>query len=122
MCATSAARLERSSTDDAPLRAGENEVCGRRGFTVCLLRVHRLRSRFGGRLWVSVAPPAGSFCQSILTDPHDEFAPLHSITSSPRFAERNIMEDLPGLPDQSALTHANFAALPHFSVSAAMSL
>src|SRR5215469_8610298 len=38
------------------------------------------------------------------------------------FAERNIMEDLPGLPDQSALTPANFTTLPHFSVSWAMSL
>src|SRR5262249_38546979 len=37
------------------------------------------------------------------------------------FAERNIMEDLPVLPDQSALTLANFTTLPHFSVSWAMS-
>src|SRR5215470_4917986 len=36
--------------------------------------------------------------------------------------QRNIMEDLPGLPDQSAFTPANFTTLPHFSVSSAMSL
>src|SRR5262249_1182850 len=36
--------------------------CRRRGFTVCLLRVHRLRSRFGSRLWVSILLlPAASF-------------------------------------------------------------
>src|SRR5262245_58565249 len=29
----------------------------------------------------------------------------------------NFMEDLPGLPDQSALTPANFTTLPHFLVS-----
>src|SRR5205807_6680471 len=33
-----------------------------------------------------------------------------------------FMEDLPGLPDQSALTPANFTTLPHFSVSSTMSL
>src|SRR6516164_4447847 len=39
-----------------------------------------------------------------------------------QFAERNIMEDLPGLPDQSALTPANFTTLADFSVSSARSL
>src|SRR5262249_36410648 len=34
----------------------------------------------------------------------------------------NFMEDLPGLPDQSALTPANFTTLPHFSVSSASNL
>src|SRR5262249_28642822 len=38
------------------------------------------------------------------------------------FAERDIIEDLPGLPDQSALTPANFTTLPHFSVSSTLSL
>src|SRR5215467_589097 len=38
------------------------------------------------------------------------------------FAERNIMEDLPGLRDQSALTPANFTTLADFSVSSARSL
>src|SRR5216683_5744871 len=36
--------------------------------------------------------------------------------------ETGFMEDLPGLPDQSALTPANFTTLPHFSVSSTMSL
>src|SRR5262249_30466378 len=38
------------------------------------------------------------------------------------FRGTGFMEDLPGLPDQSALTPANFTTLPHFSVSSAMSL
>src|SRR5262249_35135778 len=38
------------------------------------------------------------------------------------FAERNVMEGLPGLPDQSALTPANFTTLAPFSVSSAISL
>src|SRR5262245_20947092 len=33
------------------------------------------------------------------------------------FRVTNSMEDLPGLPDQSALTPANFTTLAHFSVS-----
>src|SRR5262249_40964982 len=44
----------------------------------------RLRSRFGDRLGFCLAPPAASFCQSILTEPHDELAPPHSMTSSAR--------------------------------------
>ena len=32
------------------------------------------------------------------------------------------MEDLPGLPDQSALTHANFTTLADLSVSSTRSL
>src|SRR5262249_13396464 len=36
--------------------------------------------------------------------------------------QRNIMEDLPGLPDQSALTPANFTTLADFSVSSTRSL
>src|SRR5215471_19208570 len=65
-----------------------------------------------------VPPPVGPAkdraCQS--------YAFSHSITSSPLFAERNIMEDLPGLPDQSALTPANFTTLADFSVSSTRSL
>src|SRR5262245_3303065 len=39
-----------------------------------------------------------------------------------RSRRTGFMEDLPGLPDQSALTPANFTTLPHFSVSSTMSL
>src|SRR5437870_11047907 len=42
--------------------------------------------------------------------------------SSGRIRGTGFMEDLPGLPDQSALTPANFTTLPHFSVSSTMSL
>src|SRR5437588_982647 len=48
--------------------------------------------------------------------------PHHRRLPRQRFSATNFMEDLPGLPDQSALTPANFTTLPHFSVSSAMSL
>src|SRR5215472_15304592 len=38
----------------------------------------------------------------------------------PRFRRTNFIEDLRELPDQSALTPANFTTLAHFSVSLAM--
>src|SRR5437763_9987377 len=40
----------------------------------------------------------------------------------PPFAERDLWKICRGLPDQSALTPANFTTLPHFSVSSTMSL
>src|SRR5262249_43635950 len=41
---------------------------------------------------------------------------------APPIRRTGVMEDLPVLPDQSALTPANFTTLPHFSVSSTMSL
>src|SRR5258708_21658086 len=54
-------------------------------------------------------------------------APIASDENDPQRSSRRIrgtgfMEDLPGLPDQSALTPANFTTLAHFSVSSARSL
>src|SRR5262249_3091930 len=41
-------------------------------------------------------------------------------TNRPIQVQRDVMEDLPGLRDQSALTPANFTTLADFSVSSAM--
>src|SRR6516162_8691010 len=53
-------------------------------------------------------------------------ADLPTLQRSPmprqRLSSTGFMEDLPGLPDQSALTPANFTTSPHFSVSSTMSL
>ena len=51
--------------------------------------------------------------------PDFRLVPLAVIAAIPR---TNFMENLPGLPDQSALTPANLTTLAHFSVSSAMSL
>src|SRR5215472_3451524 len=52
--------------------------------------------RQGHLVGTATGPPSRRTSQgsslSILTEPHDERATLHSITSSPLFAERNVME------------------------------
>src|SRR5262249_24004317 len=56
---------------------------------------------------------------SILTEPHDELAPFHPITSSAAIRGTDVTEFGSGLPPQSALMPANFTTLAHFSVSLA---
>src|SRR5262249_2373226 len=76
-------------------------------FLVCLLNL------------VLQPPDSGAF----LPGTHCSERHGYSITSSaPAIRLTGVMEDLPGLPDQSALTPANFTTLPHFSVSSTMSL
>src|SRR5262245_27174438 len=84
----------------------------------------RLFASLRAKITSSAQPlvPSGQPSLSILTEPHDEVAPLPSITS----AVRHSLNGLYGIstPDRphSALMPANFTTLPHFSVSSAMSL
>src|SRR5262245_5375987 len=57
---------------------------------------------------------------SILTEPHDELVPFHSIVAAVRGTD--VTKYWIGLPRQSALMLAARTTLPHFSVSSAMSL
>src|SRR5262249_20763282 len=54
--------------------------------------------------------------------PQGGHPPHHSITSSPIFAERDVMEYLAGMLLHSGLMFAERITLPHFSVSSAISL
>src|SRR5262249_19040121 len=56
---------------------------------------------------------------SILTEPHDELAPFHPITSSAAIRGTGVTQFGSGLPPQSALMPANVTTLAHFSVSLA---
>src|SRR5262245_16027333 len=59
---------------------------------------------------------------SILTEPHDELAPFHPITSSAAIRGTGGYGISTADWPHSALMPANLTTLPHFSVSSAMSL